>query len=82
MAERRRVRRPAPRRRDDSSGAPGFPAFEHNQWTVEGEIERFGSFGSAVAKARGWRRVVGVAITVAILTSFFVSVVALVDMFR
>ena len=37
----------------------GFPLFEHNQWTVEGEIERFGAFGSGVARARGWRRAIG-----------------------
>ena len=34
----------------------GFPAFEHNQWTVEGEIERFGAFGRGVSASRGWKR--------------------------
>ena len=37
----------------------GFPSFEHNQWTVEGEIERFGAFGRGVSSSRGWRRGVG-----------------------
>ncbi len=39
----------------------GFPPFEHGQWTVEGEIERFGAFGRGAARTRGWRR--GMAIT-------------------
>ena len=34
----------------------GFPAFEHNQWTVEGEIERFGAFGRGASASRGWKR--------------------------
>ena len=42
-----------------SQAEVGFPEFEHNQWTVEGEIERFGAFGSGVARARGWKRLVG-----------------------
>jgi hypothetical protein len=43
----------------------GFPAFEHNQWTVEGEIERFGAFGRGVSSARGWKR--GVALGLLLL---------------
>ena len=37
---------------------PGFPGFRHNQWTVEGEIERFGAFGRAASAATGWKRTV------------------------
>jgi len=43
----------------------GFPTFEHGQWTVEGEIERFGAFGRGAMSARGWRR--GVAIGLLVL---------------
>lgn len=31
----------------------GVPIFEHNQWTVEGEIERFGAFAQGAARKRG-----------------------------
>ncbi len=41
-----------------STEKAGFPEFEHNQWTVEGEIERFGAFGAGARRAGGWRRVV------------------------
>ena len=44
----------------ESHAEAGFPRFEHNQWTVEGEIERFGAFGRAGARAYGWRRAVAV----------------------
>ena len=29
-----------------------FPAFEHNQWTFEGEIERLGAFARALNQGR------------------------------
>lgn len=34
----------------------GFPRFRHNQWTVEGEIERLGAFASGARRARGPKR--------------------------
>lgn len=37
---------------------PGFPPFRHNQWTVEGEIERFDAFGRGAFRAVDARRVV------------------------
>jgi len=45
----------------------GFPEFAHNQWTVEGEIERLGAFGRGGATARGWRRWVAIGLVVAIV---------------
>jgi hypothetical protein len=45
----------------------GFPEFAHNQWTVEGEIERLGAFGRGGAAARGWRRWVAIVLVVAIV---------------
>ena len=56
----------------------GFPAFEHNQWTVEGEIERMGAFGSAGAKARGWRRGVAVAMALLLVVPLIINVVLLI----
>ena len=35
---------------------PGFPEYRYNQWTVEGEIERFGALGSAGARTDGPKR--------------------------
>ena len=35
----------------------GFPEFRHNQWTVEGEIERFGALAVSAKRAGGWKRV-------------------------
>jgi len=56
----------------------GFPQFEHNQWTIEGEIERMGAFGSAGAKARGWRRGVAVAMALLLVVPLVLNVVWLV----
>ena len=51
------------RTRSDSGGSrhnveEGFPTFEHNQWTFEGEIERLGALARGVnrAKREGGRR--------------------------
>ena len=55
MGRRRRRRT----RSDDRGGATadgGFPRFEHNQWTVEGEIERMGAFARGARSASGARR--------------------------
>ncbi len=35
---------------------PGFPEFRYNQWTVEGEIERFGALGRRGARSHGLKR--------------------------
>ena len=56
----------------------GFPAFEHNQWTVEGEIERMGAFGYAGAKARGWRRGVAVAMALLLVVPLIINVILLI----
>lgn len=47
-----------PRLGTEATTEQGFPAFVHGQWTVEGEIERFGAFGRGAARAQGWRRTV------------------------
>lgn len=60
-------------------GVDGFPAFEHNQWTVEGEIERFGAFGRGAARARGWRRGVAMLLLALILLPLLLEAVQLVS---
>jgi hypothetical protein len=56
----------------------GFPSFEHNQWTVEGEIERLGAFGGGVARARGWKRLVGLFLVVLIVMPILLGAVSLI----
>jgi hypothetical protein len=53
----------------------GFPTWEHGQWTVEGEIERFGAFGRGASRARGWKRVVALVMVGLILVPIVVAVV-------
>ena len=56
-------------------GQPGFPTFEHNQWTFEGEIERFGAVGRAGASARGWKRYVAVLVAMALVLPLVLGMV-------
>jgi hypothetical protein len=51
----------------------GFPAFEHNQWTVEGEIERFGAFGRGVSASQGWKRGVAFGVLGLLLLPFLIQ---------
>lgn len=55
----------------------GFPAFEHGQWTVEGEIERFGAFGRGAMSSRGWRRGVAVGLLVLLVLPLLLEAVQL-----
>jgi hypothetical protein len=55
----------------------GFPAFEHGQWTVEGEIERFGAFGRGAVSARGWRRGVALGLLVLLVLPLVLEAVQL-----
>lgn len=38
-----------------TGGVTGLGDFEHNQWTVEGEIERIGAFAAGARRATGWK---------------------------
>ena len=71
-----------PRHDETSEGSSqaevGFPEFEHNQWTVEGEIERFGAFGHGVARARGWKRLVGLFLVVLIVLPILLGATSVV----
>jgi hypothetical protein len=53
----------------------GFPEFEHNQWTVEGEIERFGAFGRGASRATGWKRTVAVVLIVLLVAPIIIGLV-------
>jgi hypothetical protein len=53
----------------------GFPSFEHNQWTVEGEIERFGALGRGVSASRGWKRGVAMGLLALLLLPFLIQAV-------
>lgn len=66
-----------PTERQAEVGVEGFPAFEHNQWTVEGEIERFGAFGRGASRARGWRRGVAMLLLALILMPLLIEAVQL-----
>ncbi len=71
----------ASRREPDGSSAQsevGFPSFDHNQWTVEGEIERFGAFGQGVARARGWKRLIGVVLIALIVLPILIGATSMV----
>ncbi len=71
----RPVRRPRPPGRPDPRTLPeAFPAFEHNQWSFEGEIERLGAFARGVHRARGVSRPAGVLIALAVGLPFLVLV--------
>jgi len=68
-------RRPPPARPDVDEG---FPAFEHNQWTFEGEIERLGTFARGVNRPGkpAWVRVGGWVVAIAILLPLLMGVVS------
>jgi hypothetical protein len=38
-----------------TGGVTGLGDFEHNQYTVEGEIERIGAFAAGARRASGWK---------------------------
>jgi hypothetical protein len=54
----------------------GFPEFEHNQWTVEGEIERLGAFSRGSHHVRGWRRAVAVLLALIFILPLAYTVLA------
>jgi hypothetical protein len=75
MGERRRRRT-----RSDQGGRrrnveDGFPTYEHNQYTFEGHIERLGGFARGVNRATGWKRAVGLGLTLLVLVPFAIGVV-------
>jgi hypothetical protein len=70
-------RRRGRRTRSDDGGRrvdleDGFPTFRHNQWTIEGEIERLGTFARGASRAAGWRRWVARAVALSIVAPFVI----------
>ena len=63
----RRTRSDEGRHRADIGTGLEIPAFEHNQWTVEGYIERLGAFSRGASRATGWKRTVAFIVAVAML---------------
>jgi hypothetical protein len=53
----------------------GMPEFEHVQWTVEGEIERFGAFARGSHHVRGWRRGLAVLLAVSFIAPIAIGIV-------
>jgi hypothetical protein len=69
------VRRPPPPGHRGAPDAPGFPEFEHNQWTFEGQIERLSVFARGVGRAQGLPRRAGVILTLTLLVPIAVGLV-------
>lgn len=55
----------------------GFPKFKHSQWTIEGEIERFGAFASGARRARGPKRWFAYFLVVVFVAPFVLGLVSL-----
>ena len=72
----RRTRSDRPGGRSDITSGVGFPSFEHNQWTFEGQIERLGAFARGSHRVTGWRRTVAVVLALAFLTPLAIGLVS------
>lgn len=64
-------------RRADITRGLVVPAYEHNQWTFEGEIERLGEFSRGASRASGWKRVVALVVAVALLAPVGIALVTI-----
>lgn len=59
----------------------GVPSLENDQWTFEGRVERLDAFSSGVTPARGWKRVIGLFLVLAMLAPMaFVAVLWLLQL--
>ena len=56
----------------------GFPDFQHNQWTIEGELERLGAFGRGAARAHGPRRWLAVSLLLPFVIPIAITAVLIV----
>ena len=60
----------------------GYPTFKHNQWTIEGELERVGAFARGASSLTGPKRVMAAVVALLLILPFAVGVVmALVSLF-
>ena len=62
-------------RRTRSDVEDGFPTFEHNQWTFEGQVERWGAFSRGLSHAPRGRRVAARALAAMLLLPFVIGIV-------
>jgi hypothetical protein len=62
---------------EDEHGYPehGYPTFRHNQWTIEGEIERVSAFARGAGRATGGRRMMAMILAFLLILPFLVGVV-------
>jgi hypothetical protein len=71
-----RNRRPRPDQ--EKARTEGFPQWEHNAFTVEGEIERLGGIGRGLSTAPRWARYVARGVAVVILVPLAIGLVQFV----
>lgn len=68
-----------PRHRAPEAGPPdseeGFPSWEHNSFTFEGEIERLGAIGRNMSNAPRWARFTAKFVVLSMLAVFAVGVI-------
>ncbi|MEA2973259.1 MAG: hypothetical protein QOG82_1717 [Actinomycetota bacterium] len=76
MATKRR-RRPRPDQ-ETVENPEGFPQFEHNAFTVEGEIERLGGISRGRSTAPRWARYVARGVALIILVPVAIGLVQFV----
>lgn len=76
MAKNRK-RRPRPDQRKVEK-AEGFPQWEHNAFTVEGEIERFGGISRGLSTAPRWARYAARGVAVVVLVPLAIGLVQFV----
>jgi hypothetical protein len=76
--EVRRRPRPGSREPELDDPEPGFPDFEHNQWTFEGEIERLGAYARGTSRRQGRVRVVGLVVAFAMLAPILIGAISII----
>ena len=68
-----------PRNAGAGNGRPvPAPLTHHSPYTFEGQIEQLGMFASGVRRRKGWRRLAGRILALAILLPFLAGIVAVI----
>ena len=77
MATSGNRRSASPRRtaRRRAGAGDGFPTFRHGQWTVEGEIERWGALAQGTRGRPALKRAVVIVLVVALILPLAVATV-------
>lgn len=74
----RRTRSDDGGQRADISRGLEIPAYEHNQWTFEGYIERLGAFSRGASRATGWKRAIALIVALSMLAPLAIGLVVYV----